>query len=461
MKVTYDPNEGSGAATGRLSYCWADGAVTGNIVARDYEAIEAHGPAAGTSGQGTHDSTHRSRRLAAGFSISRSYAIWISTQVILHFLVITALFEGLFLSQHFIDMFSDHADEVGSLTDALVLVLLTAPEVHFALPVALLTAVYFVVLRCRERRELIVFAGAGLGIRQFSILALLWGVTALLASLLITGIVLPHTRFAFRSDLFAFRNEALAAGGSSGHFYLFPRYTVFKWPTSATGTSSLFIYQTRENDIDRAISVDNATVAKSTGGDALDLRFGDVVVLDIASPQPQADAARSGNANSPGGCSGCSQTDDKLVRLKNYEQAFDLDQLSHLEPRGIEPREWSTMELLGILPPPSASIASKALRKELADRLVRALLAFTAPFLGLWAIGWTTRLTQGFVLPVTCAMVLAIDVVGLIVARALAVSGMPLALAGIGGIFAVILAVALWQIGALQLTLVKPALSKT
>jgi lipopolysaccharide export system permease protein len=427
------------------------------LVSKEYLLIEDPGPAIRSSRYGAPSAL---RRAPADFFISRSYASWITAQVVLYFLLLAALFEGLFLSQHFIDIFNANADEVGSLTDALILVVLSAPEIHYVLPVALLTAAYFVVLRCRERRELIVFAGAGLGVQQFTVLAFLWGLAALAASLLITGVVLPHTRFAFRTDLFAFRNEALAAGGAPGHFYSFPRYTVFKWPGDATGDCALFIYQTRENNLDRAISINNAEVTKSARRDALDLRFGKVVALDVPSPISRPEDIRMDLASKLGDCPGCSQAQDRVTRVENYAQTFDLEQLSHLDPRGIDPREWTTLELVGISQSPTDGVSNEALREELTDRLVRGLLALTAPFFALLAIGWTTRLTQGFALPIACATVLGIDVIGVTVSRTLALGGTPLAMAGVSGIFATILAVALWQIGALQPALVTPALSK-
>ena len=108
----------------------------------------------------------------------------------------------------------------------------------------------------------------------------------------------------------------------------------------------------------------------------------------------------------------------------------------------------------------AGAIASWALRKELTDRLVRGLMCFVAPFLALLAGGWTTRVTQGFALPVACGILLCIDVIGLTIARMLDSWGVALAMASVAGIFVGVLALAIWQIGALQLALVRPALSK-
>jgi lipopolysaccharide export system permease protein len=397
----------------------------------------------------------RSRGVAF-FSISLSYASWITAQVVLYFSLIAFLFEGIFLSQHFIDVFGDNADEIGSLTDAIILVVLSAPEVHFVLPVAILTAVYLVVLRCRERRELIVFAGAGLGAKPYAVLAFACGIAALSASLVITGVILPHTRFALRNNLFEFRNEALKGGGASGHFYSFPRSTVFKWPGTGARDSELFIYQYRDDGVDRAISVKNARVSGAAGRDGLDLRFRDVVAIDVPGANSKPDEDRQ-QQTTPSNCPTCTRVDKRVMQIENYALTFDLERL---QPRGLEAREWTSAELLAISPAPSGAIASWALRKELTDRLVRGLMCFVAPFLALLAVGWTTRVTQGFALPVACGILLCIDVIGLTIARMLDSWGVALAMASVAGIFVGVLALAIWQIGALQLALVRPALSK-
>jgi lipopolysaccharide export system permease protein len=423
------------------------------FVAKEHVVARDHGLVAQFS---SNDSLLAPRRVATYFSISRSYANWITAQIVLCFLLLALLFECVFLSQHFIDIFRDHADDVRSLTDAMMLVLLAAPEVHFVLPVATLTAVYLVVLRSRELRELIILAGTGFGARQFTALAFAWGAAALSVSLVITGIILPHTEFAFRSDIFAFRNGAIRAGGATGHFYVFPDYTVFKWPQTETKDSALFIYQIRQDGIDRAISVSNAHVTGSLRYEALDLHFSDVVAIDV----PSTNEYRPPGLTKAGDCPDCARSDKRVMRAENYALTFDLGQLSHLEPRGIEPDEWTTAELLGISSAPSGRISDESIRKELIGRLVRALLCLTAPFIALLAVGWTTRLMQGFALPIACGVVLCIDVIGLTAVRMLDGVALWMAMAAVTMMFACILLFAIWQINAGQSALVKPALSK-
>jgi lipopolysaccharide export system permease protein len=427
-----------------------------SVVTRDYDQARGRKPET----RSKPDNAFALKRAGGVFTVSLSYASWTTAQIFLFFLTITVLFEGLFLSQHFLDIFGDNADEVGSLFDALILVALSSPEVHYVLPVSLLIAVYFVLFRCRERRELIVFAAAGFSIRQLVILAFAWGALALSVSLILTGIILPHTRFAFRSDLLAFRKEALAAGGAAGHFYSFPHYTVFKWGPGIGTTSALFIYEPGDDGLDQAISINNAVVTKSPRGDAVDLHFGDLVAVDVPRARLAESDIQIGGKSTTAPCSSCTPTDNRIVRVQNYSQSFDLERLFHLDPRGWDPREWLTSELIGMSPSPSDGATNQALREELTARLARGLLALTAPFIALLAIGWTTRLTQAFALPIACGVVLGIDVLGLTIARSLSGFSIWLPIAGVTGMFVVILAVALWQIGASQPALIKPTLSK-
>lgn len=398
------------------------------------------------------------------FSIPRSYASWITVQIIVYFCLIACLVEGIFLSEHFIDIFEQTVDETASLADVLLLLGLTAPEVHFALPVAILAAVYFVMLRCRERRELVVLAGSGLGRRELVVLATVLGIATLAASLAITGIALPHASFAFRRALVAVRNDAIRTGGAAGHFYTFPGYTVYKWPrTAPTGYPGLFIYQTRDDGVDRAISVDGAQVMASSQPGALYFRLHDVMAVDI--PDPNTPLGNADEANGPQahpiGCTNCARGAGRTMRSENYVQTLDLSQLMRLEPRGIVPAEWTSAELLGFSPPPAGAAPTSAERRELTGRLVRGLLCLTAPFVALAALGLTTRLTQAFALPAACGLVLCLDVAGLALCRMLDRAGLAPALLGVTVMFVCLIAVLIWQIGVRHLAIVKPGFAKT
>jgi lipopolysaccharide export LptBFGC system permease protein LptF len=385
------------------------------------------------------------------FAFSRSYAIWVTGQIALHLLFIVLLFEGLFLSEHFLDLLRDFADEVGSIFDLFLLVIITAPQIQFALPVATLIAVYLVVFRSRERRELIVLAGIGFGGRQIAVLAAAWGAAALLASLTITGFVLPYAKYGFRSELIALRGAAIRSGGASEHFYSFPGYTVFKWPTSGDDQrSALFIYNRRDNEADQVISIGRAAVVGSAQPEMLDLVFGDVVAVDL----PRLHASSSSRQ-----CPQCAGN-DAIMAVEHYARRFNLNQLLRLEPRGSAVEEWTSPELLTVSPAPARDISELERDTEWATRLVRGLVCFTAPFFALLAVASTTRQTRAFALAVACGVVFCLDVAGLALAKSVAPTGLGTVTLSAILLFVALLVSLVWQVIVWQSALIRPSLSK-
>jgi len=398
---------------------------------------------------------------AARFSLPRSYAVWVAAQIVLYFLAIALLVEGIFLSEHFIDLVGDFTDEIGSVAKAFLLAVLTAPEVHFAIPVAMFVAVYLVLLRCRERRELIAIAGVGIGGRVFARFALILGVATMVASFVVTGTALPYARFDFRSDLFAFRNEAIRAGGAAEHFFMFRDNTVFKWSASRrTGNTALFVYQSRENGNDRAISAGDVQVMKSAKQDTLQLALINVIAADVPRTSPSLDSSASEMAESgTGGCANCASAGERTLRAGNYLGTLKLSDLSDLEPRGSKSAEWSSSELLAISSPPG-DISNLDRTRELMNRFARGLLCLCAPFIALLAVGYTTRRSRPFVLPAACGLILCLDVLSLTIIRALAVAGAAATAVGLMAFFVVVLMPTVWQINARQSAIIRPALAK-
>jgi lipopolysaccharide export system permease protein len=398
---------------------------------------------------------------AARFFLPRSYALWVATQIVLYFLAIALLVESIFLSEHFIDLVGDFADEIGSVAKAFVLAALTAPEVHFAIPVAMFVAVYLVLLRCRERRELIAIAAVGIGGRVFARFAMILGVATMVASFVVTGTALPYARFDFRRDLFAFRNEAIKAGGAAEHFYMFRDNTVFKWPASrGTDNTALFVYQSREDRSDRAISAGDVQVMESPKQDTLELALINVIAADVPRESQSLGSTASQSAQSGGGdCANCPPAGERTLRAGNYLGTLKLSDLSDLEPRGSKSAEWSSSELLSISPPPG-DISNLDRTRELMSRFARGLLCLCAPFFALLAVGYTTRWSRPLVLPAACGLILCLDVLSLTIVRALAAAGAAASAVGLITLFVLVLIPTVWQINARQSAIIRPAFVK-
>ena len=185
-------------------------------------------------------------------SVPRPYAIWLITQILLQLALFVMVIEGVFLLEHFTDILEKIIDDAPSLISIGALLALTTPEVHYAFPVAVVAALFLILQRCRERRELVALAATGLGVGQLLRLCAILGAVAQAGSLVITGFILPYTSFTFRSLLFSVRENAISEGGAAGHFYSLPGLTAFKWPSDETGTKPLvFIRQELENGADR------------------------------------------------------------------------------------------------------------------------------------------------------------------------------------------------------------------
>lgn len=397
------------------------------------------------------------------FWIPRSYAVWTIAQIAIFLFLIAALFQTIFLTQHFIDIFKDTADEIGSLADVFWLVLLTAPEVQFALPVAVLAAFYAVTLRSRERRELIVLAGSGVGVRQIIALALVIGLGTQILSLLITGIVLPHARFAFRRDVYTLRLQAIGEGGVGGHFYSFPNYTLFKWPSSSGTTEPhLFIYQkSAGSSLRQAISVQNAQVMESPlRANTVNMMLNGITAIAFSGTRGTPADTKGSASQGESTCPTCAPSPEKMFHVDNYARSFDLDKLVQLEPRGAVPAEWTSAELFAAVHGSGGGGAAPEYSAEMASRFVRGFLCLIAPFFAIMAVSYTNRLTRALALPVACALILCLEIGGLAAAQALAPLGLTAIVIGTVFIFGCCLAIVIWQISVRESAIIKPALSK-
>ena len=128
-------------------------------------------------------STARSKTRIPGL-VERSILTGIAGRVGL----ILLLVEAIFLGEKFPDLFNTVVERNGRLWDVFLLMICATPEIFdLALALALLVAVYQVLLRSRENRELQVIAGAGIGTFEFVKFALAVGVVALIGSMLNSG----------------------------------------------------------------------------------------------------------------------------------------------------------------------------------------------------------------------------------------------------------------------------------
>lgn len=387
--------------------------------------------------------------------LPRTYSTWIALQIALRFVLLVLLIEAIFLLQHFFDIFEAVIEEADFL-NVLGLVLLTSPEVYFALPVAVVASVFLVLRECQERRELLVLASAGFGTRRLLLLAALVGVAAQFASLTVSGYILPYSSFAFRSKLMGVREQALDVGGAPGRFYSFSGQTIMRWPAASVHRKTeLFLARNLDGAMQRIITARDARLIDVTDPQRVGIILSGVVAFDF--PQRLASA----QAPSDQLCQGCSASAASAFRnsmaVETYERVIDLSEFFRLDPRGQTPREWTLGELLGISASPTASMQGIEEDDELITRLARSLTCLVAPFVALLALTFRGRFAPAVALPAACVTILCIDVGSLMIGRPLVAVGIAGACAALFLIYACLVVGLAWQIGLRHLAITSPS----
>ena len=322
---------------------------------------------------------------------ARRYLLGIGLQLV----VILLFVEAILLAEKLNDVLRAALDRQAHFSDILLLLLYTAPAVFdLALPLALMIAVYRIVLRRREDRELLVLSGAGIGSARFVWWAMTIGIAAQLISLIVSGVIQPRVKFAERSLLFAAQYQALRGGIAPGQFYFFGKNTVYASRQERKSLDRpLFIFQRNVNDnnSDRVIDADHARLVGPDSDGNLTLRLRDFTTLDYDYGQGD----------------GRSTVQSGSTRIGQYDQELTLDQLLRFEPRGSKIGEWTSLELV------KASLASEKTDvsqvTEIARRLARSLLCLMAPLIAGLALAFTNRATRSFALPAACGVLMCID----------------------------------------------------
>jgi lipopolysaccharide export system permease protein len=333
-------------------------------------------------------------------------------RTVLEICLLVLLVEGLYLSERFISILKTIIDQPVGLTNAVPLLIWTAPEVQLALPLAVLIATYRIVLQYRENREFIAFASGGQGPSAFLIFAGLIGLSTLLWSMLISGEITPHAKFAFREKLNAVRYEALLAGSSPGQFLYFPDYTIYVWPTDGAAGQPIFVKQTLDGNSYRIMNAKQAGIIdKSTNG-YLVIGVRGVTISDFPNESERSSAPPNPTSVAKTAelfCKDCGSSPFNTAHADSLVKTLEIENLVPNKPRGISPDEWTTMELLGWVSAPSGPRPDAA-GIEAMRRFARGLLCFIAPFLAWLTLTFTTQRSQVYALPLACAAVMVIDI---------------------------------------------------
>ena len=341
--------------------------------------------------------------------------------VLVQMLAVMALFEAIFLSERFPAIFRDVLRNNADLLDTSLLFVLTGTQIFdLALAVAILLAVYWTILRMRESRELLVLFTAGIGPYQVAGVTLAVAFVALLGSLTVSGVIDPATRYLQRVILFDAKLRALTGGTSTGQFYSFPNRDAYVPPAPATDPAprspGLFVFEPAESGRFSVFTADRARLEGPDSAGRLRLSLGGYSSHDFVEAAPAGDCAGCAAAAPPGPATDRPRRDISASQLTHE---ISLDELLPFAPRGSEVPELTIFEQLADPVDLGAEQHAKVMRL-LGERLTRGLLCLLAPLGALAAVSLTSRRTNSLAMPAACMSLMAINVLGQWVVRAIA-----------------------------------------
>jgi lipopolysaccharide export LptBFGC system permease protein LptF len=321
------------------------------------------------------------------------------------------MIEGLYLSERFIHILEMIIDQPISVLVVGPLLLWTAPELHIALPIVVAIAVYRVILRCREQREFMVLASSGQGISTLLGASVFVAVAAFALSLLISGFLFPWAKFAFRSDIFQIRYQAIRAGSTPGQFVEFPNYTIYIWPPSAgQPANAVFAKQIIDNQTIQVINAERVDLINQPDSSQMAIRLIGVTKNEFPNLNEHWIATKSEKIDPSSKSCGDCKRGVKSVRTVSVVKELDIDDLVSFDKRGVALDEWTSSELSGLTSPPEGYAWRNEAPAELLRRFARSLLCIMAPFVGWLTLTFTTRYSQAFALPTACAIFMCCDI---------------------------------------------------
>ena len=383
-------------------------------------------------------------------------------RTVLEFSLLAVLIEGVYLSERFISVVRIVIDQPVGLSNIIPLLAWTAPEVHLALPLATMIATYRVVLLYRENREFIALASGGQGPFPLLQFASAVALAAALCSLLISGELTPHAKFALRNNIDAVRYQALRAGSAPGQFLFFPNYTIYVWPRTGETDKPIFVKQIIDEKTYRIVNAKRTEIIDRSANGFLIVGMLGVTINDFPNENERwipSDPKSNAEVRELF-CEGCG-SQFRSLRSNSVVKSFEIKSLVPTEQRGFTPDEWTTPELLGWVSPPDGRGLNSAGTIEAVRRLARALLCFVAPFLAWLTLTFTTRGSQAFALPIACVFIMGADIGFAQLITGFSMSGAPLLVCILITVTFAILAILIAQIVARQHLLIFPALGRS
>jgi lipopolysaccharide export LptBFGC system permease protein LptF len=366
-------------------------------------------------------------------------------------LAVIILIEAIFLAEHFTWVFRDAVRHEADLSGIALILACTSTEIFdLALAVALLMAAYLALLRMRESRELLVLFASGLGPYQLGALILIVALAGQVTGIIGSGLADPMSRYAQRSILFSSELRSLKKGVAKNEFYYFPSYVAYAMDHVVGGASpprapnklsggapvidasgggdktpggpstggkdrTLFVYQQVGPQTSRVVTAAQARLDGPDRSGRIVLNLNDFTSHTFADAHPMAGTDGVVRAD-PLKCRDCAKVLQQAapdlppvtMRVRDMSQLMMVDQLLPFTDRSTNTAEQTIFEQL-FAPDNRSPEARAAQMKLLAERLSRSLLSFLAPLMALLGVALTNRLTNWFALPLSCLLLMAVN----------------------------------------------------
>jgi lipopolysaccharide export LptBFGC system permease protein LptF len=242
-----------------------------------------------------------------------------------------------------------------------------------------------------------------------------------IASLTVSGVIDPASRYAQRVILFNAAFRALKSGINTGQFYHFPDRVAYAPVASAAGrdhtgagqSKQLFIYEQVKPDTFRVITADRARLDGPDSSGNILLRLTGVMSRTFSPAPPSAGTTPAPAQADAQTCVGCPWQPKGVSRMTlsapDVTQEMTINELLSFLPRGSNIEELTIFKQLE-----AKAVSASPKRKEemrlLGERIARSLLCLLAPFIALAAVCLTSRATNYFVLPLACMALMSLNV---------------------------------------------------
>jgi hypothetical protein len=287
-----------------------------------------------------------------------------------------------------------------------------------------------------------------LGPYQLGVLILIVALAGQVVGIIGAGLADPMSRYAQRSILFSSELRSLKKGVAKNEFYYFPSYVAYamdhvvggapppRAPNNLSGEApvidasgsgkapgkdrTLFVYQQVGPQTSRVVTAAQARLDGPDRRGRIVLNLNDFTSHTFADAHPMVGAAKTGADDAvradPLKCGDCAkvlqQTAPDLppitMRVRDMSQLMMVDQLLPFTDRSSNTEEQTIFEQLFV--PDNRSPETRAAQmKLLAERLSRSLLSFLAPLMALLGVALTNRLTNWFALPLSCLLLMSVN----------------------------------------------------